>query len=80
MTKIIVRVHLKVIGCKNNFDNLKMILLQHFWMDSIKYNAALAIGSAIKGSSREKGYQKLGLTLLPKRWWSIKLCYFFQNI
>ena len=30
-------------------------------MESIQYNAALAITGAIRGSSREKLYQELGL-------------------
>ena len=31
-----------------------------FMKDSIQYNAALALTSAVRGSSREKLYQELG--------------------
>ena len=49
-------------------------------MESILYNAALAITGAIRGSSREKLYQELGLESLQQRWWYRKLCYFFKLI
>ena len=47
-------------------------------MESIQYNAALAITGAIRGSSREKLYQELGLESLQQRRWYRKLCYFFK--
>ena len=47
-------------------------------MESIQYNAALAITGAIRGTSREKLYQELGLELLRKRRWYRKICYFFR--
>ena len=47
-------------------------------MESIQYNAALAITGAIRGTSREKLYQELGLESLRKRRWYRKLCYFFK--
>ena len=47
-------------------------------MDSIQYNAALAITGAIRGSSREKLYQELGLESLQQQRWYRKLCYFFK--
>ena len=43
-------------------------------MESILYNAALAITGALRG----KLYQELGLESLCKRWWYRKLCYFFK--
>ena len=46
-------------------------------MESIQYNAALAITGAIRGSSRENLYQELGLESLQQRRWYRKLCYFF---
>ena len=49
-------------------------------MESIQYNAALAITGAIRGSSREKLYQELGLESLRERRWYRKLCYFFKLI
>ena len=47
-------------------------------MESIQYNAALAITGAIRGSYREKLYQELGLESLQQRRWYRKLCYFFK--
>ena len=39
----------------------------HQKMESIRYNTALAIAGAIRGSSRENIYQKLGLESLQQR-------------
>ena len=50
----------------------------HQKLDSIQYNAALAITGAIRRSSREKLYQELGLESLKQRRWFRKLCYFFK--
>ena len=47
-------------------------------MESIQYNAALAITGAIRGTSKEKLYQELGLKSLCKRQWYRKLYYFFK--
>ena len=47
-------------------------------LEPIQYNAALAITGAIRGSSREKHYQELGLESLQQRRWFKKLCYFFK--
>ena len=47
-------------------------------MESIQYNAALAITGAIRGTSTEKLNQELGLESLRKRRWYRKLCYFFK--
>ena len=49
-------------------------------MESIQYNTALARTGAIRGSSREKLYQELGLESLEQRRWYRKLCYFFKLI
>ena len=46
-------------------------------MGTIQYNAALAITSAIRGSSREKRYQESGLETLQHQHWYRKL--FLQN-
>ena len=43
-------------------------------LESVQYNAALAITGAIRGSSREKLYQELGLESLKSRRWYRKLC------
>ena len=44
----------------------------------MQYNAALTITGAIRGSSREKLYQELGLESLKQRRWFTKLCYFLK--
>ena len=43
----------------------------------MQYNAALAITGAIRGSSREKLYQELGLETLQQRRWYRKLFLLF---
>ena len=50
----------------------------HQRLDSIQFNAALAIAGAIRGSSKEKLYDELGVETLEKRRWYRKLCYFFK--
>ena len=47
-------------------------------MESIQYNAALAIIGVITGTSREKRYQELGLESLCKIRSYKKRCYFFK--
>ena len=47
-------------------------------METIQYNAALAITGVIRGSSRERLYQELGLETLQQRRWYRKLCYFYK--
>ena len=47
-------------------------------VESVQYNAALTITGAIRGSSREKLYQELGLESLKSRRWYRKLCLFFK--
>ena len=51
----------------------------HRKTQSLQYNAALAITGAIRGTSREKNYQELGLGSLQQRRWSRKLS-LFQGI
>ena len=50
----------------------------HHKLDSFQYNAALAITGAIRGTSKEKLYDELGLETLEKRRWYRKLCCFFK--
>ena len=45
-----------------------------------QYNATLTITSAIKGTCRDKIYQKLGLEPLADRKWSRKLIFFHKII
>ena len=51
----------------------------HQKLEPIQYNAALALTGAIRGSSREKLYQKLGLESLQLRRWYRKLCCFYKT-
>ena len=51
----------------------------HQNLKKIQYNLALAITGAIRGTSKEKLYQELGLESLKKRRWYRKLCYFKQS-
>ena len=48
-------------------------------IESVQYNAALAITGAIKGSSRERLYQEFGLESLSDRRWYRRLVVFFLN-
>ena len=52
----------------------------HQKLESIQYNAALAITGAIRGTSTEKLYQELGFETLQQRQWYRKLCIFFKII
>ena len=47
-------------------------------IESVQYNAALAITGAIKGSSREKLYQELGQEYLSQRRWARGLCLLYK--
>ena len=47
-------------------------------IESVQYNAALAITGAIQGTSREKLYKELGLETLKSRRWLKKLCCFYK--
>ena len=67
-----------------HLDCVDMVYNQTFNMSfrqkikTIQYNAALAITGAIRGSSREKLYQELGLETLQQRLWYRKLCCFYK--
>ena len=50
----------------------------HQKLESIQYNAALAITGAIRGTSLEKLQQELGLESLQQRRWCRKLCTFLK--
>ena len=54
-------------GDKIYYQTFRMLFQQK--METIQYNAALAITSTVRGSSREKLYQELGLETLQKRRW-----------
>ena len=48
----------------------------HEKLESLQYNACMAITVAIRGSSSEKLYQELELESLKSRRWFRKLCFF----
>ena len=50
----------------------------HQKLEKIQYNACIAITGAIRGTSKEKIYQELGLESLASRHWFRKLCFFFK--
>ena len=50
----------------------------HEKLESIQYNACLALTGAIRGTSKEKIYQELGLESLQIRRWYSKLCLFYK--
>ena len=52
----------------------------HQNIESIQYNPTLAIVGAVRGTSREKLYQELGLESLQQRRWYRKLCCVFKII
>ena len=47
-------------------------------LEYVQYNASLAITGAIRGTSREKLYQELGLERLADRRWSRRLCFYYK--
>ena len=47
-------------------------------IESIQYNACLAITGAIRGTSKEKHYEELGLKFLQDRRWCRRLCYIYK--
>ena len=47
-------------------------------LESVQYNAALAITGAIRGTSQTKLYVELGLESLKARRWFRKSCYFYK--
>ena len=55
--------------CNNSF---------HRKLESMQYNAALAMTGASRGSSREKRYQGLGLESLKQQRWFRELWYFLR--
>ena len=50
----------------------------HQKLERIQYNAAIAITGAIRGTSKEKLFEELGLESLQQRRWYRKLCYFIR--
>ena len=50
----------------------------HQKLELLQYNACLAITGAIRGTSREKLYEELGLESLQLRRWFRKLSFFYK--
>ena len=50
----------------------------HAKLESLQYNATLAITGAIRGSSTEKIYEKLGLESLKSRRWYRKMSFLYK--
>ena len=50
----------------------------HQKLEKIQYNACIAITGAIRGTSKGKIYQELGLESVESRRWFRKLCFFFK--
>ena len=48
-------------------------------LESVQYNAALAITGAITGTSRDKIFNELALEYLADRRWLRRLTFFSQN-
>ena len=51
----------------------------HQEIESVQHNTCLAIAGAIRGTSKEKLYDELGLESLQIRRWFGKLCYFYRS-
>ena len=49
-------------------------------LETVPYNAALAIMRAVKGTSREKLYQELGLEYLHQRRWMTRFCLLYKVV
>ena len=49
-------------------------------LESVQYNAALAITGAIRGTSKDRIYQELGLETLSDRRWYRRLCLFWKIV
>ena len=58
------------------YDNSSNVTFSQM-IQSVQYNAALAITGAIRGSSRDKLYHELGLESLHDRWYR-KFCFYYK--
>ena len=75
--KSFVRPHLDygdVIYDKPNVESFRSKL------ESVQYNAALAITGCIRGTSRERLYEELGLESLDRRRWYRRMCFFWKIV
>ena len=58
----------------------KVIILLSIRLESLQHNAALAITDAIRGTSKEKLYNELGLESLQNKPWYRKLPFLYKVI
>ena len=49
-------------------------------IESVQYNADLAITGALRGTSKEKLYQKLGFESIKDKRWLRWLCYLYKIV
>ena len=49
-------------------------------IQSVKYNAALAIAGTIRGTSKEKLYQEIGFEAMKERRWFRRFCSFYKML
>ena len=49
-------------------------------LETVQYNAGLAITGAIRGTSKERLYQELGFEYLEKRRWYRRMCLFWKIV
>ena len=75
--KVFIRSHLDYADI--NYDNQNNMNICNK-IESLQYNAALAITGAIRRSSKEKLYQKLGFECLSSRRWFRKICLFYKIV
>ena len=68
------------LGCADVVYNQSYKSSFHEKLESIQYNAALAVTGTIRGSFSEKRYQELGLESLQSRHWFRKLCQFYKML
>ena len=75
--KVFIRPHLDytdiIYGNQNNMNICNQI-------ESVQYSATLAITGAIRRSSKETLYQKLGFECLILRRWFRKICLFYEIV
>ena len=75
--KSFVRPHLDYVDVFYDQPNNEILCQK---IESVQYNAAVAITGAIKGTSQVKLYNELGLGILKFKRWFRKLCLFFKII
>ena len=75
--KCFIRPHLDYGDVIYDQQNLSSLINK---IDSVQYNAALAITAAIRGTSKEKLYQELGFESLKDRRWLRRLCYLYKIV